>query len=428
MVARGFRMISGKGNEQIAQLLSKVWNSNNSYYLLCRAALFGGVTGDAFFYVTVRNRNNKGDLLPKEQWTPKIAVLNPAYCFPFWSEVEADEISTMLIQFPILNAEKNYSLLSVVIRPHEFQTFVNEELKDTQPNPFGRINVIHVPNELRANSRWGYSDLRDVKDVNEEYNLVSASIRRIIKYHAEPTTIIFGARFSNMERGARKVWSNLPVEARVENLELKGDLAAVYEYRKELRQEMYDLAQIPEIVFRPQITGISNTSGLALQMLYQPLVEKTNRKRLTYQKALQQCNRFLLEIHEKILGDDIGALADDASTMYETDIEWTSLLPKDEMAELDKGVKKVSSGVWSQAEAIRRLSGVEDVERLALELAADKRVALIEGYEKQKAALGVRPNAASVFLGSPFLSEDLLDLAGRTCDMENKARIAEQQM
>ena len=46
-----------------------------------------------------------------------------------------------------------------------------------------------------------------------------------------------------------------------------------------------------------------------------------------------------------------------------------------------------------------------------MELAADKMDQLAGAYETQLATNGQKPTLSAVFLGSPFLSEDLTELA-----------------
>ena len=108
---------------------------------------------------------------------------------------------------------------------------------------------------------------------------------------------------------------------------------------------------------------------------------------------------------------DLKNLTDRYEERYDTDVIFGSKLPRDKQAELDVAAKKVAMGIWSKAEAMRRLSEVEDTERLAVELAADKISEVMKQFESQRAVLGNRPTAGFAFIDSPNLTEDLLDLA-----------------
>lgn len=399
LVAKGWSVRCGKGNEQVAAALNAVWDSNNRLGLTRQAALWAGITGDAFFLVSV------------EEDKVRLRALEPANVFPFWND-SGSELKAALLQYPIWDdKEKRLALYSLLITANKWTVYHDEKQISESVNPLGKVNVVHIPNLVSAESRFGESDLADIIPLNIEYNTVATSVRKVIKYHSEPTTLIFGARASDMERGAKKVWSGLPVEGRVENLELKGELALSTGYLKDLKTLICQTSNIPEVAMDGKIEHISNTSGLAMQMTYQPLIEKTSDKRERWGRGIRQINELIIRAHQTVLNSDWATLADNPKDLYSSGAAFTSALPKDEQTELDLALKRRASKIWSQAEAVRQVSGVEDIERLSLELAADDRAELATAYEKQKAALGISPNLSCVFLGSLPLTEDLLPVA-----------------
>lgn len=411
-VAKGVTFRSPRGNEDIAQLLNEVWKHNFIYTLLQKMALYGSVTGDAFLYVTINTVDALGKKLPKSEWTVSLNPIDPQYVYPLWSESSPNEMDACVMQFP-LTAEANpdESLYTIFIERDKITTWKGTRKTGEVDNKFGKVNVVYYPNLIVPNSLFGVSDIERIIPVNEEYNTVANSIRKIIKYQGEPTTLVYGARVSQLERSANSVWSNLPIDAKVENLKLDTDLKANFDYLDRLEKQIYKLSSTPAVAFEAQGVPVSNTSGLAMQMLYQPLIEKTVRRQQGHIRSYVQTNELILLAYENYLGVDIKQLADYPADVYKTDVQFSSPLPKDEPADLDLGMKKIAAGIWSKAEAIRQLSGVTDQSRLLLELAADKRAELVTAYESANAANGIAPNMSSVFLSSPFLQEDLQTLA-----------------
>lgn len=88
-------------------------------------------------------------------------------------------------------------------------------------------------------------------------------------------------------------------------------------------------------------------------------------------------------------------------------------LPRDEAAEVDIALKKLEAKVWSHAETVRRVGKINDTERLATELAADRLAEWTDALNKARALEANPINAKAAFLGSLFLSEDLLDEASK---------------
>lgn len=405
--AKGISMRTCKGNSQIAELLNDVWSYNYVDTLLQKIAQFGAVTGDSYMYVSIAQKDIAGNLLPQNEWTVSLTSLNPAYVFPFWSESAPGEMSACLVQFPLTAGTGDQRLYTIYITPTTFETWINEKSQGRVPNPFGKVNIVYFPNMVLADSIYSQSDIHQIIPVNEEYNITANAIRKVIKYQGEPTTIIYGAKIMNLERSAKSLWSNLPLDARVENLKLDSDLAAVYDYLDRLEGQIFKIASTPKIAVEATDKAVSNTSGLSMQMLYQPLIEKTGRRQKGHVKSYKMVNTLILLAHQNILKDDLTTIADYPDEMFETEVEFTSPLPKDEVADLDLAMKRVASGFWSKAEAIRRTAGVTDFKKLFLELAADERAELAMAYEEALAAQGVRPEFSAVFLSSPFLSEDL---------------------
>lgn len=414
-VAKGWSVTAESGNEQIAELVNECWEANNRLSLTEQAVQFGTITGDMFFYVTLDKE--KEDEVAKV----KIEVLNPAFCFPVFDS--KGTMTAFLYQYPMQTEGGASVLYSLIITPTEWKIYWGEQLKEQGENAFNEVNVVHVPNFVLADSCFGQNDIHQVIPLNEEYNTVLNSVRRVIKYHAEPTTLIFGVKAGDMERGAKKVWSNLPTDAKVENLKLDGDLEASNTYLDRLERMIGELSNTPKVMFDSDGLRISNTSGLAMQMQFQPMIDKTRKRRTTFTKGIKSVNRLILKGFE-ILGVDLTQLGDNVDSpadIYCTDCEYTSPLPRDEQAELDAAAKKIELKVWSRAEAMRQLSGVNDFRRLVLEVMADERAALAMKAEEQKAAAGIPPNFSVVFLSSAPLSEDFESLVAASETQETAA-------
>lgn len=113
--------------------------------------------------------------------------------------------------------------------------------------------------------------------------------------NSSPITVITGAKVKNLDRGPKQIWSGLPAGAEVFNLALEGDLAAAHSYWKTIKTSMHELGDVPEGILG-QTQPISNTSGVALHIQYQPILGRTKRKRATYEPGLQRINYFILRI------------------------------------------------------------------------------------------------------------------------------------
>ena len=165
---------------------------------------------------------------------------------------------------------------------------------DQRPNPLGVIPVVHIPNYTVSGSPWGIPDCFDIITINRHYNEVAEQVADIVAYHSAPVTIITGAKIDNLEKGASKVWGGLPKESQVFNLEggyqgLQGGL----QYLEMLKRTMHELVGVPETALG-QVQPISNTSGVALSIQFQPLMNRRAQKIVQYGKGLERINEYAL--------------------------------------------------------------------------------------------------------------------------------------
>lgn len=180
-----------------------------------------------------------------------------------------------------------------VISDEQIEEYINDELIDSRPNPMGVIPVVHVANIRVSGSPWGLPDCFDIITLNKSYNEISTDIADIINYHAAPITIIVGAKSQNLEKGAKKVWSLPNKDSNVFNLESTGDLGGAMEFLAQLKIAMHEMVGVPETALG-QMQPISNTSGVALSIQFQPLMNRYNQKIIQYKEGLERINSLVL--------------------------------------------------------------------------------------------------------------------------------------
>jgi len=138
---------------------------------------------------------------------------------------------------------------------------------------------------------------------------------------------------------------------------MQSDLASSIELYKRLREALHEISRIPEVATgKLETTG--QLSGSALQILYQPLLEKTETKRRTYGDMLVELNRRLLAM---------GGFGDEVFTT----IHWPELLPFDPMQERQAALIDQQLGV-SNDTLLQRLGYDPDLERQKREVSGDQ--------------------------------------------------------
>ena len=228
----------------------------------------------------------------------RILPLNSSFAFPEFHPHDRERLVRFKLKYRFwgtsLEGTRQVFTYTEILTDDIIEEYINDELIDSRPNPLGTIPVIHIPNVRISGSPWGLSDCNDIININRAYNETATDIADIVNYHAAPVTVIIGAKASQLEKGANKVWGGLPKDARVENLEggaqgLKGamDFLAV------MKKSMHEMIGVPETALG-QAQPISNTSGVALSIQFQPLMNRYHQKIVQYAHGLERVNELIL--------------------------------------------------------------------------------------------------------------------------------------
>lgn len=357
----------------IPHLLAQVWENHNSkHYVLWEMGQLASVTGDCFVKVAYEEPYVDPAGVPVEGRI-RIIPLNPAHCFPEYHPHDRDRLQRFKLKYRFWGTSpegtRQVYTFTEILTESTIQQFINDELIDEYPNALGTIPVVHILNTSISSSPWGQSDIWDIIPLNRELNEKMVEVSDIINYHAAPVTIITGAKASQLERGPKKVWAGLPKDASVFNLESRGEMSGALEYIQFLKRTMHELTGVPETALG-QFQPVSNTSGVALAIQYQPMMNRFMMKKVHFTKGLERINELVIRtaaiFEPQMLQYDPSKSAmperDQATALdpgdpltYKTMIHWPEPLPVDQLIKLNEVQAKMALGLESKRGALRIL-------------------------------------------------------------------------
>ena len=391
---RGVQFRSPKETEAIVpDLLKRVWEvDNNKHGVLWEMGQQGGVSGDCFVKVAYEEAWVDGTGRP-HPGRVRILPLNSSFCFPEFHPHDRNRLIRFKLKYRFwgtsVEGTRQVYTYTEILTDDMIEEYINDELIDSRPNPLGLIPVVHIPNVLISGSPWGLSDCHDIIVLNRNYNEVSTDVADIINYHAAPVTIVTGAKIADLEKGAKKVWGGLPKDAQVYNLEGgNAGLQGAIEYLKLVKVSMHEMVGIPESALG-QVQAVSNTSGVALSIQYQPLMNRFQQKVVMYSKGLEQINSLILrtlafkepetfqwnpDFNGPIKQGQYPILDPNDPLTYQTFAFFPPPLPLDKLIVLNEIQTKMSMGLESKEGALRALGEEfpnEKLEEIRTELIAD---------------------------------------------------------
>lgn len=366
----------------IPSLLKRVWEQDNDKNaVLWEMGQTGSVTGDCFTKVAYEDPyvDPAGRIHPGRV---RIIPLNPAHCFPIWHEHDRTRMLSFKLKYRFWgtapDGTRQVHTYVEKISETMIEEYVNDELIDSRPNPLGVIPIVYVPNIPVSGSPWGLSDIGDIIPLNREFNEKALEMSDIINYHAAPVTVVVGAKAAQLEKGPRKMWT-LPQGATIENLETLVELQGPLAYMEMVKRGMHEMTGVPESALG-QMQPISNTSGVALHIMYQPLMNRYQLKTQQYTRGFQKINELVIltlaqkepwamqyDPNETALPEpgQLTVLDPADPNIYETSVHWPPPLPVDILMKLNEIMMKMQMGLESKTGALRDLGEEFPKEKLA---------------------------------------------------------------
>lgn len=383
--SRGVQFRSPKQTEAIVpDLLKRVWEiDNDKHQVMWEMGQQGGVSGDCFVkvayeepYVDPAGMTHPGRV--------RVLPLNSSFAFPEFHPHDRSRLIRFKLKYRFwgtsLEGTRSVYTYTEILTDDTIEEYINDELIDSRPNPLGVIPVVHIPNTRVSGSPWGLPDCHDIINLNRTYNEVATDVADIVNYHAAPVTVIVGAKASQLEKGAKKVWGGLPKDSQVFNLEGGGSgLRGAIDFMEMLKRSMHEMVGVPESALG-QMQPISNTSGVALSIQFQPLMQRYHQKIIQYGEGLEQINRLILmtlalkepqsltwdpNTNVPLHPDQYPRLDPADPLTYESIAHFPPPLPLDKLIALNEIQAKMSMGLESKEGALRTLGEEFPEEKLS---------------------------------------------------------------
>lgn len=316
--------------------LKGFWQQNRKMTLLQKAALNGGVCGHVFVKLKVQAGLTY----------PRLIVLDPETVSVKLAADDMEQVEQYLIQYPSVDAKTGKPVgVRQVIERDNFRWKITDQVGDLQALEWRTVNeevwpwafapVVECQNLPAPNEFWGVSDLEnDIIEANGAINFVMSNLLKIIRFHAHPRTWGSGMTAKELKSGVDDTLIFPNPDARLQNLEMQSDLTSSIELYKRLKEALHELSRIPEVA-TGKVENSGSLSGVALEILYQPLIEKTEMKRQLYGEMLAEVNKRALAL---------GGHGEEQ--IVET--VWPEMLPKDPMVERQAAMVDKQLGVSSQ--------------------------------------------------------------------------------
>jgi hypothetical protein len=223
------------------------------------------------------------------------------------------------------------------------------------PWPYPFAPIFSCQNLPKPNSFWGYPDVtEDLIGLNNALNLVQSGInieRKIRRLLYAPGT---GEGTIHMHPG--KIMQLPLPEQKIEAVQVASETASDLAFAANIRSDIDEQSAVPGVATGRVDILPRGITGIAIEMLYGPLLKKTDKKRCTYGEMLIDVSKALLVLNNM-------------SGYIDITLNWESPLPVDDLPTVQAYVLLKSIGV-SNSSIMRKL-GYDPEEEMALSQVED---------------------------------------------------------
>lgn len=399
--------LSVKGNPELSKLLSRILDDNETHARLrdeaVRASNEGGVVLKFAFTPGVRRRP------VAVQW---MSVSDVTF---FRDPLDADVVVRVRVQFKYRDNEGVWWWYREEWTAEEFVLYRQiqaeengdeDTIRDAQwvvqsaePNPFGVLPFVLVPNILDAGETEGTGDCWDLWPVVDRLNLQYWLWDRSSQLDGDPVWAIINAEGDVPPPSSGSVLRLSGEGATIKAVESLGMMAPHrIELIRDLHNWIIDAASVVRLETE-KLTNKGNFTRAVLEQLHAPLIRSTNRKRTHWGEALCHfCEAMLLGLSrcdaKGLPGfEALAGIDENNDETYDVAVAWPGFfaLSEDERAAGLANVATAETGGYITREmAIRRALGYwDDVDE------NEATPEVVKAYPENPIILAAREAAAS---------------------------------
>lgn len=319
-----------EGDDQATAAAKAIWNRSGSDALLLEAAKAASIYGEIVMMATQNDRKQS-----------VIEFISPDICTPTFDGGDYSRLAALEIAYRTLDDLGRPVTRREFYDQTQWQAFVDDEEVDGRT--YTAMPCVWLRNQCVKGLPFGISDLADVVDLVEEYDHLATNQTRIVDYHAAPAIVVKANKGdSDFVKGVNTVFY-VGKDGDAHYLEWTGDTPEVENQLTRIRNAIGEVSQVPPVAFGQADSGLNQISGVALQILYSPLVSKTHDKRANWTPGMERVMALALQAEGySVKMEQVNAL-------------WPDPLPVDVLGMVTEEVQKVGAGLSSKRSSMQRL-------------------------------------------------------------------------
>lgn len=327
--------------DQIAtQLVYDVLEANREMLLLQAAATNGAVAGHAAIRILPPPDGAAPGTLPR------LLVVDPEMLRVVWRPDDVGIVEAYVLQWMAYDVRGNeVGHRQIIQRDGTGWLITEQEQEGSTAGRWATLNqtawnftwapIVDTQNLPEPNAYWGRPDLTDdVVETQITLNRVMSNAARVQRIHGHPKVVAKGVGDGDLDVAPDQAIVLPDTDSEVSLLEPRAQVADHIQLFNTVKSALHEISRVPEIT-AGKLDNVGQLSGLALKILYGPLVRKTEVKRRLYGGMVEDLAVRLCEMSG--LGPD-----------YHAEVRWPEIIPSDPVVEATAADALQRAGVSQQ--------------------------------------------------------------------------------
>ena len=310
--------------------LNKIWKANRKKAFLNEMGLSGGIHGDVFVKFIPNGAGPKYDL-------PRLVLLDPANVDVFTDPDDCTMVLKWVITYntedeqghpitreqeitPVKEKEDENGVERITkweIRDYDSRWGYDNQLGWVPGTKAGREQVgetktwdyawppiEHCNNLNLPHMFWGMGDFDESAiELVQGIQRAMSSLNKIVRLHASPRLFAKGVmpelagQIDASPDGVITLPAGAGVDSDLRILEGLANMDSQIAFVESMRKQLLEALRIPPIALGDINTMSTSMSGITMAVLYAPIIQKTDLKRIEYGDMLDRINKKLLILH-----------------------------------------------------------------------------------------------------------------------------------
>jgi hypothetical protein len=332
------------------QLIHQVNDENNLEQLDYETEIDTAVLGDGCYKVTWDTQEKR------------IRITSPdvSGIFAWWLGDDSSRVWRVASRYTLTEDEiailygqnigKKQATITELWTAKDFSLYLDNDLTESKPNPYGFIPFIIFPNVKKPKQFWGESDIPIIIQPQRELNRALSQLSRILELSGNPIAVlenVASAEDIKVQPGA--LWT-LPEDAKAYLLDLLqgGGVRLHVDYIDLLYRSLHDVSEMPRAAWG----GIErDLSGAAMRIELSSLIQKVVRKRTIRDNVYHHRIDMILRLAELYMNENFEGVTHK--------VLWGNIVPQDIDRQAQTEQLLVQAGVHSRRTSMDEM-GIQD--------------------------------------------------------------------